>query len=70
MSAARVVVQDTSPELLAVMPEVGAFTCFHRSSQGTNFYEQGDDKQELLDRVINLANERGMSTGRVVDETQ
>jgi hypothetical protein len=52
------------------MPEAGAFTCFHRSSQGTNFYERGDDKEALITRVVNFAHEHNMLANRVVDETK
>ncbi len=65
-----ILIRDNPAELLAVCPNAGKYTGFHRSHIGTNFCEQGDDKDAIIRTIREKAVERGLETITVKDETE
>ena len=65
-----ILIKDNPAELLAVCPNAGKYTAYHRSHIGTNFCTQGDDKATIIRSIRAHAEQKGLQTVMVKDETK
>lgn len=71
MKLPYILIVNNPPELLAVCPNVGAFTGYHRSNRGTNLCTQGSNKALIIRTIRDQARNLGLPADEhILDQTE